>query len=80
MASKEKQIGISGSYAVDGNRVDNGDYNLMQPKSNDRNRDISFLLKAIEAARDKSNAFITNEMDKEKNKDAPPAKRQRIDK
>ena len=78
MASKEKQIGISGSYVVDGNHADNGDYNLMQPQSNDRDRDISFLLRAMEAARDKSNAFITNEMDKEKNKSAPPAKRQRI--
>ena len=80
MASNGKQIGISGSYAVDGNHVDNGDYNLMQPQSNDRNKSIPFLLKAMEAARDKSNAFITNEMDKEKNKSAPPAKRQRIDK
>ena len=76
----KKAIGISGAYYLKDDHLDNGDYKFEQPHSDDRDINIKFLLDSVENARKKSNAFITNEMDKEKNKNAAPAKKRRVDK
>ena len=75
----KKTIGISGSYYIKDEHLCNGDYKFEQDQNEDREINIQFLLNAIENARKKSNAFLTNEMDKVKNKDARPAKKRRID-
>ena len=75
----KKSIGISGSYYTKDEHLSNGDYKFEQDKNEDREINIQFLLNAIENARNKSNAFITNEMDKIKNKNARPAKKRRVD-
>merc|ERR1711933_136731 len=65
---ESKQIGIYASYAHNDVHIKNGDYKFMRPQTNCRRLDILGLLKIIELTRDKSNAFITNKMDEEKNK------------
>ena len=75
----KKSIGVSGSYHVKDEHLSNGDYKFEQDQNEDREINIQFLMNAIENARKKSNAFITNEMDKIKNKDARPAKKRRVD-
>ena len=78
MSTEQKTIGISGTYHVDKQHLDNGDYKFEQSQSQDRDINITFLLQAIENSRNKSNAFVTNEMDKEKTKNAAPLKKRRI--
>ena len=81
MATVVKDIGISGTYHLNNKHVDGGDYKFIEPQQpNNRETNIKFLLDAITKSKNWSNSFITNEMDKEKNKDAPPTKKQRIDK
>ena len=77
-SEQKKYIGISGEYHVNQQHAANGDYGQEKEQSGDRETDIQFLLSAIDVARNKSNAFITNEMDKMKNKGSPPAKKQRV--
>lgn len=77
-SAKDNVLGISGAYHINGNHVGHGDYQAEAQQTGDRDTDIQFLLSAIDTARCKSNAFITNEMDKMKNKGSPPQKKQRL--
>ena len=79
-APAKKIIGVTGSYYANDDHLANGDYKFEQQQNEDREININFLLNAIENARNKSNAFLTNEIDKVKNKEANPAKKRRLDK
>ena len=80
-------IGVSGQYFMKDNEDTHGKYdfkteiNLSENAKNDnekRSLIIDELLKCVNDAKNKSNAFLSNEMSNEKNKDAPPSKKSKV--
>ena len=75
-----KPIIAQGKVYVDGELVDGTEYNFKGTIDlNDKQLSIDKLLGMMNDAQNAANNLITNEMDKEKNKEGPPLKRQRIE-
>lgn len=78
--SEKINLSIKGSYNFNKTHIKDGDYIVKNDATLNNTKSMTeTLLKLVKEAQKKSNEFITNEMDKEKNKDAPPLKKQKLD-